>query len=215
MIKSVLVINDGAARPRIVSTVHRGGGIRHIMSFVFPLQAAELCITTIAGIGLYSGDDGPAVHARLNNPVSVARDSGGNIYIADTSNHRVRKVNLSGVITTVTGTGVQGFSGDGGQAASAMLNYPNGVAVDGAGNLFIADGNNARIRKVNAAGVITTVAGNGSWGSSGDGGPATSARTNPQILTCARLLSLGYTGILSFRDGWRKWIEASLPAEKE
>ena len=96
-----------------------------LLSTGYTVRAAELCITTTAGIGLYAGDGGPAVYARLNYPMFVARDGIGNIYIADTNNHRVRKLDLSGVITTVAGTGVQGFGGDGELAATAMLNYPN------------------------------------------------------------------------------------------
>ena len=101
-------------------------------------------------------------------------DSAGNLYIADTDNNRIRKVS-NGVITTVAGNGTQGFSGDNGPATSAQLNGPDGVAVDSAGNLYIADTDNNRIRKV-SNGVITTVAGNGTSGFSGDNGPATSAQ---------------------------------------
>ena len=103
-------------------------------------------------------------------------DSAGNLYIADTGNNRIRKVS-NGVITTVAGNGTAGFSGDNGPATSAQLYDPAGVAVDSAGNLYIADTGNNRIRKV-SNGVITTVAGNGTAGFSGDGGPATSAQLN-------------------------------------
>ena len=102
-------------------------------------------------------------------------DSAGNLYIADAGNHRIRKVDASGNITTVAGNGTHGYSGDGGAATSASLNNPSGVAVDGAGNIYIADTYNQRIRKVDASGNISTVAGNGSFGFSGDGGAATSA----------------------------------------
>ena len=134
-------------------------------------------ITTVAGNGTsgYSGDGGPATSAQLTFPATVAVDSAGNLYIADYWNFRIRKVDASGTITTVAGNGKGGYSGDGGPATSAELNYPNGVAVDSAGNLYIADEFNQRIRKV-SGGIITTVAGNGSWGYSGDGGPATSAQ---------------------------------------
>ncbi len=134
-------------------------------------------ITTVAGDGAqgFSGDGGPATNARLYFPSGVAVDTSGNLFIADTSNHRVRKVNASGTITTVAGNGTSGFSGDGGPATNARLYFPSGVAVDTSGNLFIADANNYRIRKVNASGTITTVAGNGTSGDSGDGGPATNA----------------------------------------
>jgi hypothetical protein len=136
-------------------------------------------ITTVAGDGTagYTGDGGPATSAEINAVFRQAIDSAGNIYIAEYGNNRIRKVAAgTGIITTVAGDGTAGFSGDGGQATSAELNGPQGVSVDSAGNLYIADFNNFRIRKVNAAtGVITTVAGNGSGVYSGDGGPATSA----------------------------------------
>ncbi len=135
-------------------------------------------ITTIAGNGNlgYSGDGGAATSAELDLPLSVAVDSSGNIYIADFGN-RVRKVTVSsGIITTVAGDGTAGYSGDGGAATSAELNYPSGVAVDSSGNIYIGDTSNERIRKVTVStGVITTVAGNGTLGYSGDGGAATSA----------------------------------------
>jgi uncharacterized protein (TIGR03437 family) len=133
-------------------------------------------ITTLAGIGAsgFSGDNGPATRAQLANPVGVAVDSDGDLYLADNWNHRVRKVS-NGVITTVAGNAVIGFSGDNGPAASAQLVDPKGVAVDSAGNLYIADGVGSRIRKV-SSGVISTVAGNGTYGLGGDHGPAASAQ---------------------------------------
>jgi sugar lactone lactonase YvrE len=145
-------------------------------------------ITTVAGDGPgYSGDGGPATSAQLNTPVAVAVDAAGNIYIADSANNRIRKVSPGGIISTVAGNGIQGFAGDGGLATSAELAMPSGVAVDGAGNIYIADSANWRIRKVSPSGVITTVAGGGGsafWfggGAPGDGGPATSATlSNPQ-----------------------------------
>lgn len=134
-------------------------------------------ITTVAGIGVSGsgGDGGLAIAAMLNYPVGLAVDSAGNLYIADVNNHRVRKVSVSGIITTVAGSGVEGYGGDGGPAVAAELNWPYSVAVDFAGNLYIADYYNYRIREVTSAGVILTVAGNGTSGYSGDGGPATSA----------------------------------------
>jgi sugar lactone lactonase YvrE len=134
-------------------------------------------IYTVAGLGTqgFSGDGGQATSAQLNYPVGGAVDAQGNLYIADNTNHRVRKVSPAGVITTVAGDGVPGYGGDGGQATSARLNFPDGVAVDSHGDLFIADSLNNRVREVSPAGVITTVAGNGSAGYSGDGGQATSA----------------------------------------
>jgi YD repeat-containing protein len=118
-------------------------------------------ITTVAGSGVegFGGDGSPAISARLDEPHSVVADAAGNLYIADTDNHRIRKVSPDGTITTVAGTSIPGFSGDGGLANSAQLNLPAGVAVDEQGNLFIADLGNHRIRKVGSDGIITTVAG--------------------------------------------------------
>ena len=137
-------------------------------------------ITTVAGDGTlgYSGDGGAATAAQLNRPAGVAPDGSGNLYIADSGNQRIRKVDAAGVITTVAGDGTFGYSGDGGAATAAQLNSPRGVALDGSGNLYIADLFNNRIRKVDAAGVITTVAGDGTRGYGGDGGPAVAAQLN-------------------------------------
>ena len=134
-------------------------------------------ISTFAGMGIrgYIGDGGPAAAARFNAPHGIAADAAGNVYIADTGNNRIRKVDAAGVITTVAGTGVSGYSGDGGPAVSANLHYPAGVAVDSADNIYIADTENHRIRKVDADGSISTVAGSAGFGLSGDGGPATAA----------------------------------------
>ena len=153
-------------------------------------------ITTVAGTGLrdpgpvlrdgwvggYGGDGGPATRARLNHPESVAVDGMGNLYIADSWNHLIRRVDPSGTITTVAGSGLGtgsdryhyqgGYSGDGGRAVTARLHNPEAVAVDGAGNLYIADTYNHCIRRVDTAGTITTVAGIGREGFWGDGGPA-------------------------------------------
>ncbi|HWD20016.1 MAG TPA: hypothetical protein VHB20_12130 [Verrucomicrobiae bacterium] len=137
-------------------------------------------ITTVAGNGTngFSGDGGPATNAELNYPASVAVDGAGNLFIADFYNNRVRKVAANGVISTVAGNGTNGFSGDDGPATNAELNYPASVALDGAGNLFFADYGNGRIREVGTNGIITTVAGNGTNGFFGDGGPATNAALN-------------------------------------
>ena len=132
----------------------------------------------LEGVLGFSGDGGAATSAKLNFAYGVAFDATGNFFIADTSNHRIRKVDVStGIITTVAGTGVLGFSGDGGVATSAQLNLPFGVAFDAAGNIFIIDYGNHSIRKVDAStGIITTIAGTGVAGFSGDGGVATSAQ---------------------------------------
>ncbi len=137
-------------------------------------------ISTFAGTGNFghSGDGGAATSAWFNTPYSVAVDAAGNLYIADYSNHRIRKVDTNNVITTVAGNGTAGYGGDGGAATSARLDFPTGVAADGAGNLYIADLNNNRIRKVNPDGVITTVAGTGTAGYNGDNRQAISAQLN-------------------------------------
>jgi len=132
-------------------------------------------ITTVAGNGSggFTGDGSPATLASLSNPTGVAVDGSGNIYIADQSNNRIRKVNTLGIISTIAGTGGPGYSGDGVLATSAELYNPHDVAVDVSGNVYISDASNYRIRKVNTLGIITTVAGNGSGGYSGDGIAAT------------------------------------------
>jgi sugar lactone lactonase YvrE len=129
---------------------------------------------TVAGNGTsgFSGDGGPATDAEFAYPGPLALDMAGNLYIADPGNNRIRKVTRDGIITTIAGNGTPGFSGDGGLATSAQLWLPMGVAVDRAGNVYIADWGNNRIRKVAPDGIITTVAGNGTQGYSGDGGLA-------------------------------------------
>ena len=137
-------------------------------------------ITTVAGTGTrgFSGDGGPATAAQLGNISGLAVDASGNLYIGDLINYRIRKVTTQGVITTAAGSVSRGFSGDGGPATAARLEGPYGLAVDASGNLYIGDSGNFRIRKVTSQGVITTVAGSGTLGFSGDGGPATAARLN-------------------------------------
>ncbi len=134
-------------------------------------------ISTVAGNGTYgySGDGGAATAAEMRNPWSVAVDSTGNLYIADRYNYRIRVVSAAGTITTVAGNGNCCYAGDGGQASRALLYLPSGVALDASGNLYIADTYNGRIRRVDASGNITTVAGNGGYAYSGDGSLATAA----------------------------------------
>ena len=131
-------------------------------------------VSTVAGRGVPggSGDGGRAVEALLNRPSDVAFDNMRNLYIADTNNRRVRRLNVSGVITTVAGTGADGAEGDGGPAVDAQLGSLEGIALDPLGNLYIADTTNHKVRKVDLAGKITTIAGTGEPGFSGDGGPA-------------------------------------------
>jgi sugar lactone lactonase YvrE len=134
-------------------------------------------ITTVAGNGTaaYAGDGGAATNASLSWPAGLALDAAGNLFVADAYNYVIRKVGFNGSISTVAGTNRYGFAGDGGPATNALLGSPEGVAVDGHGNVFISDAGNQRIRKVDAAGVITTYAGTNTYGFFGDGGPATNA----------------------------------------
>ena len=161
-----------------------------ISLFVISSLSAQI-IGTIAGNGTwgFSGDGGQATAAQLFEPYGVAVDGSGNVFIADPGNNRIRKVNTIGIITTIAGNGAAGYLSDGGQATAAELNFPTGIAVDGSGNVFIADQNNNRIRKVNATGIITTFAGNGTSSFSGDGGQATAAALN------------GPTGVTVDRNG--------------
>jgi trimeric autotransporter adhesin len=149
----------------------------NLTSSIAPLSGDGI-ITTLAGDGIegYKGDGGQATSAGLFNPFGVASDASGNVYIADTYNHRIRLVTKStGIITTVAGDGTQGYEGDGGQATSARLSLPFAVAVDASGNIYIADYFNHRIRLVTkSTGIITTVAGDGTDRYIGDGGQATS-----------------------------------------
>jgi len=142
-------------------------------------------LTTIAGCGAEGniGDGGAAAQAELKLPLAIAYDAAGNISIADSGNHRIRRVAATtGVISTIAGSW-PGFSGDGGRAVDATFNAPAGIAVDMAGNVYIADSGNQRIRKIDPAGTITTIAGNGNRGFSGDGQQATTATLNtPQTL---------------------------------
>lgn len=165
-------------------------------------------ISTVAGSGQnfgdYSGDNGPAVAAKLNGPQGLAVDAAGNLYIADRVNNRIRKVTAStGVITTVAGNGQLGFTGDGGLATQASFVFPTGVAVDSAGNLYIADQGNHRIRRVSVAdGKIATIAGTGAPGFNGDGILAKDAQINLSTPTTpsTALLFIDPMGNLIFAD---------------
>jgi sugar lactone lactonase YvrE len=134
-------------------------------------------ISTVAGNGErgFAGDGGPATKAKLNRPCAVAVGPEGDLFIADYSNHRIRKVARDGTISTLAGTGEAGFGGDGGPAIQAKLHGPYGVKTDKHGNVYVADQQNNRVRKITKDGVITTVAGNGKRAFAGDGGPATEA----------------------------------------
>ncbi len=143
-------------------------------------------ISTFAGNGGtgFSGDGGPATAAQLHNPVSVTADGLGNVFIADQLNRYIRKVNTSGIISSIAGIGSSGYGGDGGPATTATLNDPWGIAADAAGNLYIGDHGNNRVRKINPSGVITTVAGNGTSGFAGDGCAATGSQINSHWGIC-------------------------------
>lgn len=149
-----------------------------LCAFAAPAQAAQGDIFTFAGTGTaaFGGDGGPATSAGLRQPTAVAWLGDGSALVADYANHRIRRISPSGQITTVAGTGTFGYSGDGGAATSARLSWPLDVEPTADGGFLIADLGNKRIRKVSAAGIITTVAGTGQDGTTGDGGEATKAR---------------------------------------
>jgi hypothetical protein len=153
-------------------------------------------VSTTAGTGVvgYTGDNGAATSATLAYPSGVAYDASGNLFLADANNHVVREVSKTGTITTVAGTGIEGFSGDGAAATAAQLDTPTGVAVDASGNLYIADSHNHRIRKV-SGGTITTIAGTGIAGFSGDSGAAIAAQ-----LALPSALAIDSTGNLYIAD---------------
>ena len=168
-------------------------------------------ITTVAGVGPSdpwvkgpwvpgvqpkAGDGGPATQAVLESPAGITFDAQGNLYIADRDHDVIRKVDTNGIITTVAGTGQRGYSGDGGPATRAKLNRPLGVVFDSAGNMYIADENNSRVRKVDTDGIITTVGGTGELGCSGNGGPATAAQ-----MRNAQALGFGPDGSLYVGEG--------------
>jgi len=163
------------------------------MIFCFALLTIAIghaqIITTIAGNGMpgFSGNGGPADSAEINFPKGIAVDRAGNVYIADYVMSVIRKIDTMGIITTIAGNDTFGYSGDNGPAGSAKLYAPEGVAVDSAGNVYIADNNNNVVRKVNTTGIITTIAGNGHAGFIGDGGPADSAELkNPTAIAVDR-----------------------------
>ena len=163
----------------------------------------SVIVKTVAGNGLsgYSGEGGPATEAWIDSPQSVDLDSMGNFYFVLLWENRICKVDTDGIITTVAGNGLSDYSGDGGPATEASLYYPSGVAVDMAGNLYVADTSNNRIRKVDTHGIITTVAGNGTSGYSGDGGPAVEASLNRPYE-----VALDVSGNLYIADSWNHCI---------
>ncbi len=201
-------------------TVNREGDLYlalSTVSVVLTIPVKSGLLEPLAGTFLaqyFSGDGRPAASATLAQPMGVALDKHGNVFIADSQNHRIRRVDAAtGIITTVAGTATQiggfnGYSGDGGPAAQAKLNTPTSVAVDATGNLFIADTGNNVIRKVDAAtGIITTIAGKGVAGSGGDGGPAVLAQLkNPTGV------SVDNSGTVYFSDSYNNRVRALIPS---
>ncbi|MFL0251443.1 hypothetical protein ACJDT4_13565 [Clostridium neuense] len=181
-----LAINADIGRPSILALDHSGNVYVPSNCLIRKIDVSTGIISRFAGsvvdapYGGYRGDNGASINAALNYPQGVATDKQNNIYIADTNNNRVRKIDAAtGNISTIAGNGTQAYGGDGGSAVNAKLNYPSGVAVDNEGNLYIADFYNNAIRKVDAVtGNISTIAGNGyvTGGYSGDGGLAVNAK---------------------------------------
>jgi len=170
-----------------------------------PVRMQAQVITTVANIELgcgYSGDGSAAIYAKFDEPKGIAIDKFGSLYIADPANNRVRMIDAYGIVRTFAGNGKGGYSGDGGKATSAELNRPYYVAIDAEGNVYISDTYNCRVRKVNASGIISTVAGNGVLGSSGNNGPAIKAE-----LTYPYGLCFDAAGNLYIADGlWVKKV---------
>ncbi|OKH98947.1 hypothetical protein A6A06_25420 [Streptomyces sp. CB02923] len=169
---------------------------------------ADGVVVTVAGSGKkgYGGDGGPAVAAAFRDPAGVALDGAGRLFVADRSNQRIRKVGRDGVVTTVAGNGTAGFGGDGGPATAASLNFPHALSVGRDGSLYIADDYNHRIRKVTPDGIITTVAGDGTEGFGGDGGPATGASLN-----FPHAVAVGRSGQLYIADRYNHRVREVAP----
>src|SRR5581483_622790 len=171
---------DGWNCDRIFAICMRRTFLWLLVAFLLASNAwsQRYTISTLAGSNRLL-DGGQANAAPLRSPISVALDSSGNVYIADSLDNRIRKVTPTGVISTFAGTGVPGYSGDQGPAMSAQLNGPTGIAFDSKGNLYVADAGNARVRRISTTGTINTVAGNGAKAFAGDNGPALSAQIDP------------------------------------
>ena len=168
---------DVAQRPSWVAVhgllVYTSDADNHVVR-VFDMVSGAQRVVAGNGTQGFSGDGGPATSAQLF-PGGVAVDASGNLFVSDIANHRIRRVDAAGRITTIAGTGEGGFSGDGVAATTARLSSPNDLAFDQGGNLLLTDVGNFRVRRINLLGVITTVAGNGLRGEAGDGGPALAA----------------------------------------
>lgn len=167
-------------------------------------------IGTIAGTGQagFSGDGTNAITANLNSPQAIAADAIGNLYVADTGNNRIRKIDATGRIATIAGTGDSGYSGDRGNALLARLNAPSGLALDGSGNLYIADTGNDTIRKLDTDSVITTIAGNGRRGLAGDGGAPVAASLN-----APHAIAIDPSGVLFIGDTGNRRVRKVTPGD--
>ncbi len=187
MVQSAAAQSDALRLAALVPTGQAVLLARGEVAIAAPGQGRVLIIDSmgnarvLAGTGAlgFSGDGGPATAARLSSPSSLVADGAGNVYIADTGNNRIRRIDALRIITTVAGsTDEAGFDGDGAQAVLASLDSPSGLAFDPAGNLYVADTGNNRIRRIDPQGIMTTVAGIGEAGFDGDGVAALSARLN-------------------------------------
>jgi sugar lactone lactonase YvrE len=185
------VIVGGGIVVDAANNIFIADGINHRVRRV---NAAGI-ITTIAGGGPVLGDDGQATAAKMNLPYAITLDAGGNIYVSEDYGARVRKINTLGIITTVAGTGVSGYSGDGGLATNAKISRPVGLAVDAGGNIYISEGGNNIVRKVSSSGIISTIAGTGTAGFMGDGGNALDAQ-----LSAPTGVAIGTAGNLYISD---------------
>ena len=171
----ILIEIDNNKQYRCVVSISKEASINSNVAFVSYYR-----IRTIAGTGVagFSGDGNPAINAQINNPYTLRIHPKGDFYFIDRANNRIRKIDTKGIISTIAGTGVAGFSGDGGVAKAAQLQQPYGIVFDSKGDMYITDSFNNRIRKIDTKGIISTIAGTGVAGFSGDGGAATAAQLN-------------------------------------
>jgi sugar lactone lactonase YvrE len=233
VVKPVVDALTGLSLPMwVASTAFDGNG--HLLVVDMFLQQvlrveSDGTLTPIAGTGRNGplGDNGPAASALLRQPRSILLDPAGNLLISEAGGNRIRKIDTSGIITTIVGTGSAGFSGDGGPGVSAQLRSPQQIALDGAGNLYVADTLNHRIRKIDSTGTITTVAGSGSLGFEGDGGLATEAQLSGPtgvsvdsagVMYIAdrgnnRIRRVSADGVISTIAGGGRLLQDGVPAE--